>query len=78
MNHMASSTAEIMNKGMKCLMEQLGVVEAERFVATVIRERFDYSCWQRDYFDGKGQDEISREAEKFELENPYHGNALRL
>lgn len=75
---MVPSTAEIMNKGMKCLMEQLGVVEAERFVATVIRERFDYTSWQRDYFDRKGQDEISQEAEKFELENPYYGNALRL
>ena len=43
MDDMAPSTAEIMSKGMKCLMEQLGVVEAERFVATVIRERFDYT-----------------------------------
>lgn len=75
---MAPSTAEIMNKGMKCLMEQLGVVEAERFVATVIREKFDYTRWQRDYFSGKTPEEISQEAETFELENPYSGNAVRL
>ena len=75
---MASSTAEIMNKGMKCLMEQLGVVEAERFVATVIRERFDYTRWQQDYFSGKTPAEISQEAEMFELENPYQGDAIRL
>ena len=75
---MASSTAEIMNKGMKCLMEQLGVVEAERFVATVIREKFDYTRWQRDYFAEKTPEEISREAEAFELENPYQGDAVRL
>ena len=75
---MAPSTAEIMNKGMKCLMEQLGVVEAERFVATVIRERFDYTRWQRDYFAGKTPEEISREAEAFELENPFQGDAVRL
>ena len=37
---MSPSTAEIMSKGMKCLMEQLGVVDTERFVATVIREKF--------------------------------------
>lgn len=75
---MAPSTAEIMNKGMKCLMEQLGVVEAERFVATVIRERFDYTRWQQDYFSGMTPEEISQEAEAFELENPYSGNAVRL
>ena len=75
---MAPSTAEIMNKGMKCLMEQLGVVEAERFVATVIRERFDYTRWQRDYFSGKTPEESSQEAETFELENPHSGNAVRL
>ena len=63
---------------MKCLMEQLGVVEAERFVATVIRERFDYTRWQRDYFAEKTPEEISREAEAFELENPYQGDAVRL
>ena len=63
---------------MKCLMEQLGVVEAERFVATVIRERFDYTRWQRDYFSEKTPEEISREAEAFELENSYLGNAVRL
>lgn len=75
---MSPSTAEIMNKGMKCLMEQLGVVEAERFVATVIREKFDYTRWQRDYFDGKAPEEISLEAEAFERKNPYTGNAVRL
>lgn len=75
---MSPSTAEIMNKGMKCLMEQLGVVEAERFVAAVIREKFDYTRWQRDYFDGKAPEEISLEAETFERKNPYTGNAARL
>lgn len=75
---MSPSTAEIMSRGMKCLMEQLGVVDAERFVATVIREKFDYTCWQREYFDGKSPEEICREAEIFEEKNPYTGNAVRL
>ena len=75
---MSPSTAEIMSRGMKCLMEQLGVVEAERFVATVIREKFDYTRWQRDYFDGKAPKEISLETGAFERANPYTGNAVRL
>lgn len=75
---MSPSTAEIMSRGMKCLMEHLGVVEAERFVATVIREKFDYTRWQREYFDGMSPEEISQAAEKFERKEPYTGNAVRL
>ena len=50
---MAASTAEIMNKGMRCLTEHLGVVEAEHFISVIIREKFDYTKWQREYFDEK-------------------------
>lgn len=46
---MMESTAEILNKGMKCLMEQMGIIEAERFISVIIHERFDYTKWQRDY-----------------------------
>ena len=75
---MSPNTIEIMNRGMNCLMEQLGIVDAERFVATVIREKFDYTRWQQDFFDKKSPEEISRGAERFEMETPYTGDAIRL
>ena len=75
---MEFSTIEIMNKGMRCLMEQLGVVQAEQFVSTIIRERFDYTRWQREYFDEKTPEEISKEAEAYEKAHPYTGNATRI
>jgi len=56
----------------------LGIVEAERFVATVIREKFDYTRWQRESFDGMSPEKISQEAERFERDNPYTGNAVHL
>ncbi|GHT37192.1 hypothetical protein FACS189427_09840 [Planctomycetales bacterium] len=34
-------------EGMRILAENLGLVEAERFIALVIREPFDYTEWQR-------------------------------
>ena len=55
---MMESTSEIMNKGMKCLMEQMGIIEAERFISVIIRVKFDYTKWQRDYFDAKTPMEI--------------------
>ncbi len=75
---MMESTSEIMNKGMKCLMEQMGIIEAERFISVIIREKFDYTKWQRDYFDAKTPTDIREEASRFEREHPFTGDAIRL
>ena len=71
-------TANIMTEGMACLTEHLGEVKAEMFVAAIIRENFDYTEWQRTYFDAKTPEEISREATAYENEHPFTGNAVRL
>ncbi len=42
------SNASVMDRGMQCLLEQLGVVETEQFISTIIREKFDYTKWQRE------------------------------
>ncbi|MCQ2122978.1 hypothetical protein SAMN05720766_1157 [Fibrobacter sp. UWH9] len=44
------STMEILNKGMKCLTEHLGVVDAEYFISAVKRENFDYTEWRKTAF----------------------------
>ena len=46
---MMESMTEIMNKGMKCLTQHLGSIEAEQFISIIIREKFDYTKWQREY-----------------------------
>ena len=45
------ATIELLSRGMECLVESMGVVEAEYFIAAVRRERFDYTKWQKEYFD---------------------------
>ena len=42
------SNAEIMDKGINCLIEKLGTVDTERFISVIIREKFDYTKWQRE------------------------------
>jgi hypothetical protein len=37
-------------EGMRVLAEQLGLVDAERFIALLRRELFDYTEWQRTLF----------------------------
>ena len=39
---------EIISRGINCLLEKLGVVETERFIAVINREKFDYTKWQRE------------------------------
>jgi len=41
------SDALIKSDGMRVLAENLGIVEAERFITLVLRDSFDYTEWQR-------------------------------
>lgn len=63
---------------MNCLTEHLGTLKTEMFVAAIIRENFDYTKWQRDYFDAMTPDEIKKDVSEFLNNNPYNGNAVRL
>jgi len=45
-----SSDTMIRNEGMKVLAEKLGLVNAERFIALMHREPFDYTEWQRELY----------------------------
>ena len=48
---MSITVSENLDRGMRCLVQNLGVVEAEQFVANILRERADYTKWQQQYFD---------------------------
>jgi len=44
---------------METLVENLGLVEAERFIALMNREGFDYTKWRQDLWEGKTVEEVS-------------------
>ena len=75
---MLNSTAEIMNRGMRCLLEGLGVVEAEQFISVVIREKFDYTKWQKDFFDKIPEDLLMSEAIAFDKAHPFQGDPSKI
>lgn len=64
------NTIEIMNKGINCLLQQLGVVETEKFISIINREKFDYTKWRENLFENKTLEEINAEAVKFAKNNP--------
>jgi hypothetical protein len=55
---------EIKIKGFQILSKELGVVEAEKFIALIIHEPFDYTIWQKNLWADKSIGEISKEAMK--------------
>ena len=64
------NSAVLLDKGMRCLTSELGLVEAERFISLLLREPFDYTEWRKDnLFVGMSLDEIIDEADKYCKEN---------
>jgi hypothetical protein len=52
----------LLSTGMKILVEHLGIVEAERFVYLMNKEKFDYTEWHGTLFEGMSVREISAAA----------------
>lgn len=59
---------EIKIDGTKALIAALGEVQAERFIALVAREPFDYTRWQRELWPDRSIKEISDAAMKHRKE----------
>ena len=60
-------------EGMKILGDHLGLVDAERFVAVMAREPFDYTEWRQNLDEGvENIRELSKKAMEYQrtLKNP--------
>lgn len=64
------NTNVIMSELMNSLVEKFGVVEAEVFVSTLIREPFDYTKWQSEHFDSSTLEELNKAAVEYCKNNP--------
>jgi hypothetical protein len=53
---------EIGSKGLEILVKHLGDVEAERFIALIQREPFDYTKWRQGLDEGLSIEEIGEKA----------------
>ena len=56
--------SEIKTAGFQALFAALGEVEAEKFIALIQREPFDYTVWQKTLWVDKSIEEISAAAMK--------------
>ena len=54
------------------IVPNLGMVETERFIALIQRDKFDYTKWREHLFNGLSGKEISKMA--MEFQNTLRGN----
>lgn len=73
-----NNAVEIIDMGFACLVEKLGIVDAERFVAMIKRDNFDYTIWRREYFDKMDLEQISAEAIAYAQNHPHKGKGIRV
>lgn len=65
------NSAALLDKGMRCLNSELGILDAERFVTLLLREPFDYTEWRKEnLFSDMSLDQIIDEADRYCKENP--------
>jgi hypothetical protein len=57
--------SELKSKGLQILAKHLGNIEAEKFIALIQREPFDYTKWRQDLDEDLSVEEISRKAMAF-------------
>lgn len=67
---------EIRLKGLQILAKFLGDVEAERFVALIQREPFDYTKWRQGLDEDLSIGEISQKAMALRMKNTEQGGAV--
>ena len=68
-----TTEAEVMQMGMEYLVEKLGIIDTERFISKLLRERFDYTEWRKKYFADVDLETLHKEAVEFGKAHPFRG-----
>ncbi len=61
--------AEIKKKGFRILIENMGDVNAEKFIQLLAKEPFDYTLWQSELWENETVKQVSEKAIKYRSKN---------
>ena len=62
---------EILNDGVDWLRQKFGDVGTELFISLIIREKFDYTRWGRQFFGDKTVSEINGVTAEYSRSQPF-------
>ena len=68
-------TARILEKGIACLHEHMGLIEMEIFISTIQREKFDYTKWHQRFADTMTEDMLDKLCRENAENHPFNGKA---
>jgi hypothetical protein len=66
-----------MKEGIDCLLNKLGVLETEIFISNLLKEPFDYTEWQKEYFKDVSLDDFLEKAAQYDNEHPFKNEETR-
>ncbi len=72
-----NNTLEIMELGMNCLLEHLGTTNTEIFISALIREKFDYTEWRKNFFGDASVHEINSAAVEYVKNYPFQPTRIK-
>ncbi|WP_026602740.1 hypothetical protein [Methylomonas sp. 11b] len=56
--------AEIIHSGFESIFSTLGMVDAERFIMLIKRDKFDYTQWQKQLWSNESVESLSAQAQR--------------
>lgn len=62
------SDNQVKHEGFQLLFKHMDIVDAERFIALINRDRFDYTKWRKNLFENMTVDEIIENGRKFAVD----------
>ena len=66
------STAAVMDEGITVLLKNLGVLDTELFISTLLKDSFDYTEWRKEHYADLDIDlhEFNMRAVEYDKNNP--------
>jgi hypothetical protein len=59
---------EIRSLGFQVLFKHMDIIEAEKFISIINRDKFDYTEWRQTLFEDMTIEDIVKEAKKFAID----------
>lgn len=74
-----NDSIELASKCMEILCDNVGIVNAEKFVYLIKTDTFDYTKWQREYYDKIPPETLRKNVKEYCSKHPFQGKkAVRI
>lgn len=73
-----NNSISLVEKCMRILCENVGVIEAEQFIYFIKTENFDYTQWQRMHYDAISEEDLQKSVDEYSKTHTFHGKKAQI